>query len=471
MDRTALKTFVATLWDKEAVPTLSRYIRIPNLSPMFDPKWEANGHMDKAMALFAAWATKKVKKLKGAKVEVLRPKGRTPLLTVDIPGTGAGRVLMYGHMDKQPGVTGWYDWTGPWKPAIKGGKLYGRGGADDGYSLFAGLTAVLALADQHLPYPRTFVIIEACEESGSTDLIFYIDKLARRIGTPDLVVVLDSGCGNYDQLWLTTSLRGIAAGTLSVQVLKEGVHSGDAGGVVPSSFRILRELLSRIENEKTGAIKLESCAVEVPADRMAQAEACAAVLGDAVSSRMPFAGKTGPMGKKPLDRVLNRTWRAQLAVIAIDGYPKPAEAGNVLLPETVAKLSLRLPPTADAAKALKEMKRTLTADPPYDAKVSFATEAAEAGWNAPALPAWLEETLDEASKAHFGAPLAAMGDGGAIPLLAELSRRFPAAQFLVTGVLGPKSNAHGPNEFLHIGAAKNISAATAEALAALAAKK
>jgi acetylornithine deacetylase/succinyl-diaminopimelate desuccinylase-like protein len=454
-----------TIWDGDIVPTLTDYIRIPNKSPMFDPEWQAHGHMDKAVGLFEAWARAKIARLAGATLDVVRVKGRTPLIFIDVPGTAAGTVLMYGHLDKQPEMKGWAEGMGAWTPVLKDGRLYGRGGADDGYAMFAAISALLALAEQGAAHARSVIVIEAGEESGSPDLPFYIEHLAARIGEPDLVVCLDSGCGNYEQLWLTTSLRGIAAGTLTVRVLNEGVHSGDASGVAPSSFRILRMLLSRIEDETSGAIKLPEFHVEVPAGRLREAEAAATILGDSIYTKLPFAGAAKPMAKAPGDMILNRTWKPQLAVIGLDGYPLPKDAGNVLLPFTTAKLSLRTPPTCDAEKAVAALKRVLETDPPYGAVVEFEAEAGQIGWNAPALAPWLAASLEKASAAHFGRGVAFMGEGGSIPFMAQLGEKFPRAQFVVTGVLGPGSNAHGPNEFLDIPTAKKVSASIADILA------
>lgn len=465
-----LSNFVTTLWDQDIVPTLCDYIAIPNVSQMFDPQWRENGHMDQVVTLFEEWAREKLEGIEGAKVEVLRAEGRTPLLTVEIPGTGPGNAFLYGHLDKQPGVTGWDEGKGPWIPVIENNKLYGRGGADDGYALFAAVSSLLALRAHNIAAPRAFVMIEAGEESGSPDLPYYIEQLAGRIGTPDLIVCLDAGCGDYEKLWLTTSLRGIAAGTLSVKVLTEGVHSGDASGIVPSSFRILRHLLSRIEDPETGQILLPEFSVAIPPDRLAQAKATAAAADAAVYTRLPFAGKTRPMNEDPAELILNRTWRSQLAVIAIDGYPTPETAGNVLLPQSRAKLSIRLPPQCDPDKAVSALKTALETDPPYGAEVSFEPDAAQPGWNAPSLAGWLETAVEAASQRYFGKPAAMMGDGGAISFMEMLGRRFPAAQFMVTGVLGPHSNAHGPNEFLHLPAVKNVTASVAEVLAALAEK-
>jgi len=460
-----LPAFMDRNWDEDIVPTLSDYIRIPNVSQMFDPDWEKHGHMDKAVALFEDWAKKRLACAPGAKVEVIRSEGRTPLIFIEVPGSAPGTVLLYGHLDKQPEMKGWSGGLGPWKPVLREGKLFGRGGADDGYAMFAAISAILALQESGTPHARCVIIIEAGEESGSPDLPFFLEHLAGPIGSVDLVVCLDSGCGNYDQLWLTTSLRGIAAGTLCVRVLTEGIHSGDGSGIVPSSFRIFRQLLTRIEDENTGAMKCPEFYVPIPEDRLAQASAAAAALGDEVFNKMPFAGSTRPMASSHKEMILNRTWKPQLAVIAIGGYPEPEAAGNVLIPFTRAKLSLRTPPTCDAPVAVDTLKRVLEADPPYGAEVRFDPLPGQTGWNAPSLAPWLETALEETSQNHFGKPVAFMGEGGSIPFMALLGEKFPGTQFVVTGLLGPGSNAHGPNEFLHIAAAKKVSASIADILA------
>ncbi|HET7084016.1 MAG TPA: M20 family metallopeptidase [Rhizomicrobium sp.] len=469
MDFPRLTTFMDRIWDDEIVPALTDYIRIPNKSPAFDPDWEKHGYMEQVVAMFAAWAKEKFKAFPGSSLEVVRladgGKARTPLILMEIPGQSPGTVLMYGHLDKQPEMAGWAEGTGPWQPLLKDGKLYGRGGADDGYAMFASIAALLALKEQGIAHARTVILIEACEESGSYDLPFYIDHLAARIGTPGLVVCLDSSAGNYEQLWLTTSLRGVVIGNLSVRVLTEGVHSGAASGIVPSSFRILRTLLSRIEDQATGRMALPELFVEIPSDRQKQARETAAILGDEVWSGMPFAGSTAPMAKDNAELILEKTWHPQLAVTGIDGYPLPVNAGNVLLPFSVAKLSIRLPPILEANKACAALKTALEKDPPYKAQVAFEGAQGDDGWNAPLLAPWLEAALNRASQAAFGKPAAFHGEGGSIPFMAMLGAKFPATQFVVTGVLGPHSNAHGPNEFLHIAFAKKVSACITQILA------
>ena len=465
MDAQKTARFMDSIWDDAIIPVLTDYIRIPNKSPAFDPDWEKHGHMEKAVALFEGWAREKLKALPGATLEVLRPAGRTPLILIEVPGNADGTILMYGHLDKQPEMKGWAEGTGPWTPVIKDQKLYGRGGADDGYAMFAALSALLALQEQAIAHARAVILIEASEESGSPDLPFYVEHLAARIGTPDLVVCLDSGCGNYEQLWLTTSLRGNLIGNLTVRVLSEGVHSGAASGIAPSSFRIARQLLSRIEDEQSGQMKLEALFAQIPPERLEQAKAAAQILGDEVWSEMPFAGGTKPMGSDNVELMLNRTWRPQLAVTGMDGYPAPENGGNVLLPYSTLKLSLRLPPSCDGEAALQVVKKALEENPPYQAEVRFDGASADNGWNAPATAPWLAKALDKASNDSFGKPAAFIGEGGSIPFMAMLGARFPKTQFVVTGVLGPHSNAHGPNEFLHIPFAKKIAASIASILA------
>ena len=461
LDDARLKTFVDSIWDEAVVPTLVDYVRIPNKSPAFDPQWAEHGHMAEAVSLLEGWARARLPELPGATLEVVRLEGRTPVILIEVPGTVDDTVLLYGHLDKQPEMTGWAEDLGPWKPVLKGDKLYGRGGADDGYAMFGALAALLALKDQGVPHARCVILIEACEESGSYDLPFYVDHLAARIGQPSLVVCLDSGCANYDQLWLTTSLRGMTGGVLRVEVLEEGVHSGDASGVVPSSFRILRQLLSRLEDETTGVIVPTELHAEVPPERIEQAKRAGAALGEELYTKFPFPDGMGPVTREPVELILNRTWRPTLAVTGVDGLPPLKSAGNVLRPFTAVKLSIRLPPTLDAAPAGEFVKQLLERDPPYGARIEFTVEKAGSGWNAPPLAPWLMDAVEEASQATFGRGAAMMGEGGSIPFMGMLGEKYPGAQFVITGVLGPHSNAHGPNEFLDLKTGKRLSAAVA----------
>jgi len=480
-DASALAAFVDRTWDDEIVPALTDYIAIPAKSPMFDPDWVAHGHIERVVRDAAAWVERK--RVAGLKLEIVRLEGRTPVIFFEVPATKAGgnaadapTICLYGHLDKQPEFNGWRNDLGPWTPKVIDGLLYGRGGADDGYAVYAAITAILALDRQGIPRPRCVGIIESCEESGSFDLPAYIDVLKPRLGQVGLVVCLDSGAGNYDQLWLTTSLRGMVSGVLKVEILTEGVHSGDSSGLVPSSFRILRQVLDRLEDSTTGELLPQSFHCEIPADRIAQARATAQILGDEVWRRFPWAcgadgGTALPTTTDPLQALLNRTWKPTLSVTGADGFPALQSAGNVLRPYTAFKLSLRLPPLIDGNAAAAQLKSLLEDNAPYNAKVTFAADGrvgaqGATGWNAPSLAPWLEAALNAASQAHYGAPCGTIGQGGTIPLMSMLQQGFPAAQMMVCGVLGPKSNAHGPNEFLHVPYAKKLTAAVAQVMAA-----
>ena len=464
MNHTRLARLVDKIWNDSILPQLIEYIRIPNKSPLFDPAWEARGHMDAAIELAQGWCREL--QIPNGRLEVARLPGRTPALLLEIAGTARANLLLYGHLDKQPEMSGWRDGFGPWQPVLEGDRLYGRGGADDGYALFASVAAILALQDQAIPHPRCVILIECCEESGSYDLPHYIDLLSARIGKPDLVVCLDSGCGNYEQLWCTTSLRGLISGNLTARVLTEGVHSGDASGIVPSSFRIARRLLSRLEHAATGQIVVPDFHADIPCERVVQAHQAAEVLEDSAYARFPFVAGTRPVTSDRAELVLNRTWRPALEITGASGLPSLENAGNVLRPTTTLKLSLRLPPTVNAQAATETLKMLLEADPPYGAHVHFEPEQSATGWDAPPLDARWSEAIDSASRLFFGKPAMYMGEGGSIPFMGMLERQFPQAQFLVTGVLGPHSNAHGPNEFLHIPTAKRLTCCIARVITA-----
>jgi acetylornithine deacetylase/succinyl-diaminopimelate desuccinylase-like protein len=446
---------------------LQEYIRIPNVSPMFDSDWHNVGHMDRAAELVRDWMTRRP--LEGLAVERIDLPGRTPLLLAELPANSPNDddddvVLLYGHLDKQPAMTGWREGLGPWEPVVEGARLYGRGGADDGYSAFSALGALEAVRASGGHHGRAVVLIEGSEESGSPDLPAYIDHLADRIGTPSLVVCLDSSCPTYEHLWVTTSLRGLVGVVLTVQILREGYHSGAAGGIVPSSFRLLRQLLSRIEDEVDGRLLLPELHVDIPADREAQIAEAAEELGPAVAGEYPWVPEARPMGQTPVEQLLNRTWRPSMATVGIDGAPPIGSAGNVLRPFTRVKLSFRLPPTAHPQRAAIAIAAALTSDPPDGAEVTCELEDIATGWAAAPLAPWLGDALDRAARAAYGTGPRFVGEGGTIPFMAMLGERFPDAQFLITGVLGPGSNAHGPNEFLDLPTAKRVTHAVAHVL-------
>lgn len=455
MNTKELQSYLNTFWDAEIIPTLTEYIKIPNKSPAFDPDWESLGHMEDALNLAIEWAEKH--RPEKSTLHVKKLKGRTPLILLEIPGERDGNILMYGHLDKQPEMEGWHEGTGPWNPVMRDGKLYGRGGADDGYALFAALGVVQAMKAQGIVLPRIVILIEFSEESGSPDLPYYIDKYATIIGNVDLVVCLDSGAGNYEQFWTTVSLRGLVSCELRVDVLTEGIHSGSASGLVPSSFRIVRQLISRIENETSGEIKVGALHTQIPEHRVDEVKKMVEVLKGDIEV-FPWHEKMQPSINDPVEGTLRRTWKPALSYVGMDGIPAVKDGGNVLRPYTSLKLSLRLPPDVDCHVAMAEVEKVLTETPPYQATVHTDWEEPANGWNAPKLSSWLDHAIQEASKTFYGKPALAMGEGGTIPFMAMLGEKFPKAQFVITGVLGPGSNAHGPNEFLHISFAKKLSA-------------
>jgi acetylornithine deacetylase/succinyl-diaminopimelate desuccinylase-like protein len=491
-----LKQFIDHKWDTDLIPRLVDYVRIPAKSPAFDASWAEHGHLAAVIKLAEEWARKQPGSIAGSAalsgmvLEIICLDGKTPCIFFDVPATqGLGNAqtcLFYGHLDKQPEMTGWREDLGPWTPVIDDNKLYGRGGADDGYALFASLTALAALDKEGIARPRCVGLIETCEESGSPDLPAYLDMLMPRLGDVQLVVGLDSGCGNYEQLWVTTSLRGLVGGVLNVEILNEGVHSGMASGVVPSSFRIARQLLNRIDDPATGKVQLSELYAEIPADRQLQATQAGDILGDMVWKQFPWVScdhapnqhlvgareslHAQPTSTDPVECILNRTWRPALSVTGAMGFPPIYSAGNVLRPFTKLKLSMRIPPTVNAQEATKAMKKAFEENTPYDARVTFDADWGANGWNAPAEAQWLKRLLEQQSQSVYGKPAAYLGEGGTIPFMNMLGEKFPKAQFLITGVLGPNSNAHGPNEFLHIPYVKKLTLAVAGVVAGMSVK-
>ena len=467
-----VKNYIYQTWDESIIPTLCEYIKIPNKSPMFDSDWQTHGYMQQAVELLHDWCKKSG--IENLSHKIVTLEGRTPVLLCEVPASktserepSQANVLLYGHYDKQPEFSGWRDGLHPWEPVIQDGRLYGRGGADDGYALFGCLTAIRALQLAGIAHPRCIILIEGCEESGSFDLPYYVDHLSEEIGTPELVICLDAECANYDQLWLTTSLRGMLAGKLKVQVLTEGVHSGSASGIVPSSFRIARQLLERVENAKTGLMH-ESLYVQIPGKVRQQTQNMAKTLGAEVHTRFPWSGSTQPMNDDATTMILNNTWEPTISITGMSGAPDVADAGNTLRPETELKVSIRLPPTLDANAAAATVKALLEQDPPYQATVSFEVENAQTGWAGPEVDKSLAQFMESASQRYFQAPAQYMPMGGTIPFMRMLGEKFPGVQFMVTGLLGPASNAHGPNEFLHIETGKRLTCCVAEVLAQLA---
>jgi len=459
-------------FERDALPTLETYTRIPCLSPAFDAEWRANGAIDEAAELLASFA--RGLDFAAADVTIHRLDDRTPVLCVVIEATtddeenddDRGTVVLYGHLDKQPPLGDWSEGLDPFIPVRRGNRLYGRGVADDGYSTFSALLAIEQLEHEGVPHPRCVVLIEASEESGSPDLDAYLDYLAPKLGQVELLICLDSGALSYDRLWVTTSLRGVINATVRVDVLDQGVHSGVGSGVVPSSFRILRTLLDRIEDSSTGDVTLDELHVPIPQSVLDAAQSTATEFGDITVDALPTVPGLVPMGGSPFERIIARTWKPTLSVTGMDGIPPTALAGNVLRPFTSATLSLRLPPTADAAAALTAVTTAVTSNPPYGCRVTVSDSATGQGWCSPELAPWLAQAVNEASQRSFGRGPGFTGEGGSIPFLASLATRYPGVQFVATGVLGPHSNAHGIDEMLDLDMCVGVTNAVSHLVAA-----
>jgi acetylornithine deacetylase/succinyl-diaminopimelate desuccinylase-like protein len=468
VEQETVRTDVNRRWDDEVLPSLAGLVEIPALSPAFDREWAGHGQLRRVVDHVRAWIA--AQDLPGATLEVVELAGRSPLLLVDVPATtGAGdrgTVLLYGHLDKQPPVGGWADGLGPWTPVFRDGKLYGRGVADDGYSAYAATTALQAVRAGGGEHARAVLLLETGEESGSPDLPAYMEHLAGRLGDVTFVVCLDGGGGDYERMWLMSSLRGLVKLTVTVRVLDAAQHSGLASGIVPSSFRILRQLLDRVEDASTGEILIPEFNAPIPADRRAAAETLAAMDPGGPKRLFPLTAGMRPAADDDVELILNNTWRPTLSVTGAAGLPEPADASNVLRTHTSLTLSLRTPPLADAKAAGAALVQALTTDVPYGAAVEITDFVAENGWNAPGFAPWLSEAMDSISDRVFGRGYGSLGIGGSIPFMEMLSRRYPEAQILVTGALGADSNAHVPNEWLNIGFARQITQAVAHLLGA-----
>lgn len=441
---------VQTFWDKEALPALMDFIRIPAKSTAFDSHWQEHGYLLQACEKSKAWIESV---LPQARCEILTQKDRTPCLFVDIAADGTTRdntIAFYGHLDKQPEAGGWAKGLGPWEPVIRNGKLYGRGAADDGYSLFAMVTAIVALKREQVPHPRIVGIFETQEESGSTDLPEYLKLLKDDIGNPAAFIILDNHCGDYERLWLSTSLRGVISGTLRVQSMHYGVHSGSYSGMVPDPFSIAQALVERLHDPITGFVKVSECHADIPKRRIEQLKKASDVLGDLVWNHAPFVEGVQTKHISNHEIFLQQTWKPALTVIGVDGMPKIEDAGNVVQGSVALRLSMRVPPMIDFEKAAQAVENELLRDPPYGCKVSWRYQENHEGWCASSDSEEFETLFSDASKQVFGQEAVMMGQGGSISIINTFERLFPGTSLILTGVLGPQSNAHAPNESLDL---------------------
>ena len=463
----AIDETVARMWQGETLQALCDFVRIPARSVGFDPNWEQNGFLLQACEDAARWAKTL---FPNAVFEVLSEPGRSPALFFEIPASGCScpeSVFFYGHFDKQPEGEGWTQGRKAFTPSVEGRRLYGRGAADDGYNFYAAMTALAALDENGAPRPRAVGLYETAEECESVDFAYWLEKTAPRIGRVGFVSVLDGTCCDYDRLWTTVSFRGALSFTLNVRVLQYGVHSGTASGIVPESFTIARALLERIEKAQTAEISAPELNVEIPEERLAQLRHCASILGEKITGEFPWAGSVHARNPAPFASLVMRGWKPQLAVTGAEGLPALENAGNVLRAGTRLKCSMRIAPTLDPEKALEYIRRELTRDPIFGCTVTLDPAGFGPGWNAPAEKPWFTRSFDAASRELFGKSATYCCDGASIPILSLMQRCFGDAQYLVTGVLGPGSNAHGPDEMLDLDYVSKLTSALARIIAAI----
>ena len=454
------------LWETSILPSLSDFIEIHALSPLFEPNWAELGELDATIDLFRAWLDEQG--IAGLSHEVHRIEDKSPVLLVTIEGTGPGEVIFYSHLDKQPSKPElWSDGLHPLKAVRRDPWLYGRGSVDDGYGGYLCVTSIRLLQEAGIPHPRCAFLIETCEESGSFDLPPYLDALSEELGDPDMIVVLDSGGPDYDHVWMTEALRGLVSGTLSVRVSHEGIHSGTSGGSIPSSFRIQRMLLDRVEDSSTGEVLVPEMHVEIGADIRDKAAALAEVVGDSVWEQLPTVDSLVRVADSTAEMILAMNWQPTLSIIGADGMPSVQVAGNVLRTNTDLKLSFRIPPGVDSESVLERAKQILEADPPYGAEVTFSPDSCADGFHAPPLGGAVSKAINEASMTLTGLPPLASWTGGTIPFMAMMQGKYPEATFLCTGSSGPGNNAHGPDEKLHIPSSKRLTAVLSATVAAI----
>ena len=454
------------IWEGSILPSLSDFIEIKALSPLFEPDWAEMGELDATIDLFCEWLD--AQGIAGMSYEKHRIGELSPVLIVTIEGTGPGEVIFYSHLDKQPSKPElWSEGLHPLKAVRRDPWLYGRGSVDDGYGGYLCATSVRLLQEAEVPHPRCTMIIETCEESGSFDLPPYLDALTEQLGNPDMVVVLDSGGPDYDHIWMTEALRGLVSGTLSVKVSHEGIHSGNSGGSIPSSFRIQRILLDRVEDSSSGKVLIPEMHVDIPGQIREKAMALREIVGDSIWEQFPTVDTLRQASETTEDMIVAMNWEPTLSIIGADGIPSVQDAGNVLRTNTDLKLSFRIPPGVDSESAIARAKAILEEDPPYGAEVTFTPDSCADGFHAPPLDGPISEAIQEASMELTGLPPLATWTGGTIPFMAMMQGKYPEAMFLCTGTSGPGNNAHGPDEKLHIPSSKRLTVALSATIAAI----
>ncbi len=460
-----MKTYIHDAWKGDTLEALSRFISIPAKSKDFDDQWQEHGFLHRSLEEGKSWAQKH---FPSGTFEIIQLPGIPPVLFFDIPATGGhtGKpVLFYGHFDKQPETSGWDEGLGPWTPVVKNGRLYGRGAVDDGYCFYSTLTAVKALEVSGKSHPRICGLFETDEESGSTDLAQYINMLKDRVGSPAFICILDLFATDFSRVWITQSLRGIVGLIVKVSVLSAPSHSGVASGIVPSSFRIMRALLDRLEDSRTGEVLIKSMHSPIPGYILDMAKDISAEY----DPRTGFKYHAGTQSAQPdaYTALIAGTWKPTLSVLGADGLPPTATASGLVRSSTSLKLSFRIPPGVNARAALDDTIRALTTDVPYNATVEISQASASEGFCAPEWPQWLRQSSEKITRNLFGTSVGSVLCGASIGTLPAFQAAFPGAPFINTGALGPDSGAHAANEWLDLAYVEKLTEWVAEVVGSI----
>ena len=453
-------------WDDWYVKGLSDFIRVPNLSPNYDEEFLTNGRIEQAAECVDGYINQL--QIEGITKHYFQPDGMSPMVVYTVePTQGCTKnIMIYGHLDKQPWMEGWDEGLGPCEPVIRGEYLYGRGGADDGYAPFSAMLAVKNLQQQGVMLPRIALVLETEEESGSENLLDLLEAAKEVIGTPDYCFCMDSGAFDYNQLWLTSSLRGVCIVSLEVEFAKGGYHSGEVGGIIPETFRVARALLNRVDNAETGMV-CDDLQVEIPQWARDEAVVMAGHSGAEMHTKYNYHEGCVPMNADNLaEMYLNNTWRPNLSITGASGLPDVAIAGNVVRASTKLKLSMRLPPSAKPDEAEAKLTEILTTNVPHNAKVTVKGGHAGQGWCMKAMDPWLNAVVKKSGSDFFdGKDTGTYGMGGSIPFLAELGNMYPSTNIMALGLIGPKANAHAPNECINLTYAKKLTKALSHLIA------
>ncbi len=407
---------------------LERMVRIPSVAfPGFDQT-----HVQRSAELVAQLC----RDAGVPDVQILRVEGGAPAVVGRIPAPpGRPTVLLYAHHDVQP--TGdeakWQ--SAPFEPTEQGGRLYGRGAADDKAGVAAHLAAVRAFGER--PPVGVTLFIEGEEECGSPTLEAFLHQYADILAA-DVLVLADSMNWEVGTPALTTSLRGLVDCYVEVRTLDHGVHSGMYGGVVPDALTSMCRLLATLHDEKgdvaVGGLQAAGpTAVEMPEERL-RAES-------SVLDEVQLIGSGS---------ITERNWhKASVSVIGLD-CPSVKDASNTLVPTVRAKISMRLAPGQDQEQAMVALTEHLESRAPWGARVTVTRGELGAPYRIDASGPAYDVAREAFRTAWDGTAPVDIGIGGSIPFVAEFADAFPKAAILVTGVEDPDARAHGANESLHL---------------------